>query len=74
MMSVAASLGLILLWDIEGGLSEIDNFLYTSQDHIKVNLAWYWVLGYTFQLLFRSNKMAESSNFCVSIVPGKSFF
>ena len=36
MMSAAASLGLILLWDVEGGLSEIDKFLYASEDHIKV--------------------------------------
>ena len=38
MMSAAASLGLILLWDVEGGLSEIDKFLYASEDHIKVNI------------------------------------
>ena len=38
MMSAAASLGLILLWDVEGGLSEIDKFLYASEDHIKVNV------------------------------------
>ena len=37
MMSAAASLGLILLWDVEGGLSEIDKFLYASEDHIKVS-------------------------------------
>ena len=44
MMSAAASLGLILLWDVEGGLSEIDKFLYASEDHIKVNLGWYCVM------------------------------
>jgi 26S proteasome regulatory subunit N1 len=38
MMSAAASLGLILLWDVEGGLSEIDKFLYASEDHIKVSI------------------------------------
>ena len=40
MMSAAASLGLILLWDVEGGLSEIDKFLYASEDYIKVCLTW----------------------------------
>ncbi|KAI9361204.1 armadillo-type protein [Zopfochytrium polystomum] len=35
MMSAAASLGSILLWDVEVGLTEIDKFLYSSDDNIK---------------------------------------
>jgi 26S proteasome regulatory subunit N1 len=35
MLSTTASLGLILLWDVEGGLTQIDKFLYSNEDHIK---------------------------------------
>jgi len=35
MMSAAASLGMILLWDVDGGLSQIDKYLYASEDYIK---------------------------------------
>ena len=38
MLSATASLGLILLWDVESGLTEIDKYLYSSEDYIKVNL------------------------------------
>ena len=37
MLSSTASLGLILLWDIDGGLTQIDKYLYSSEDYIKVN-------------------------------------
>jgi hypothetical protein len=36
MMSTTASLGLILLWDVDGGLTQIDKYLYSSEDYIKV--------------------------------------
>jgi len=36
MMSAAASLGLVLLWDIDGGLSQLDKYLYSKEDYIKV--------------------------------------
>ena len=36
MMSATASLGLVLLWDVEGGLTQIDKFLYSTEDNIKV--------------------------------------
>ena len=36
MMSVAASLGLSLLWDTEVGLSHIDKYTYSAEEHIKV--------------------------------------
>ena len=35
MMSATASIGLILLWDVDGGLSQIDKYLYSPEDHIK---------------------------------------
>lgn len=35
MMSATASLGLILLWDVDSGLTQIDKYLYSSEDHIK---------------------------------------
>lgn len=36
MMSTAASLGLLLLWDVDGGLSQLDKYLYSKEDYIKV--------------------------------------
>ena len=36
MLSATASLGLILLWDVDAGLTEIDKFLYANDDNIKV--------------------------------------
>ncbi|XKL63369.1 hypothetical protein PGB90_005733 [Kerria lacca] len=35
MLSAAASLGLIHLWDVDGGLTPIDKYLYTTEDYIK---------------------------------------
>jgi len=35
MLSATASMGLILLWDVDGGLSPIDKYLYSAEDHIK---------------------------------------
>ncbi|CAN0219074.1 unnamed protein product [Laminaria digitata] len=35
MMSAAASLGTILLWNVEEGLTQIDKFLYSNEDYIK---------------------------------------
>lgn len=35
MMSATATLGLILLWDVDGGLTQIDKYLYSSEDYIK---------------------------------------
>jgi 26S proteasome regulatory subunit N1 len=37
MMSAAASLGMVLLWDVESGLSQLDKFLYSQEEYIKVN-------------------------------------
>lgn len=34
-MSAAASLGLMLLWDVDSGLTQIDKYLYSSEDNIK---------------------------------------
>ncbi|XP_005187604.1 26S proteasome non-ATPase regulatory subunit 2 [Musca domestica] len=35
MLSATASLGLILLWDVDGGLTMIDKYLYSTEDYIK---------------------------------------
>jgi len=35
MMSAAASLGLSLLWDTDVGLSHVDRFTYSPEEHIK---------------------------------------
>lgn len=35
MLSATASLGLVLLWDVDGGLTPIDKYLYSSEDQIK---------------------------------------
>ncbi|KAG5220191.1 proteasome regulatory particle base [Salix suchowensis] len=36
MMSASASLGLSLLWDTEIGLSHVDKYTYSAEEHIKV--------------------------------------
>lgn len=33
-MSAAASLGMVLLWDVEGGLPQIDRFLYAADNNV----------------------------------------
>ena len=35
MMSAAASLGCIYLWDVENGLTHIDKYTYSDEDYIK---------------------------------------
>uniref|UniRef100_A0A8D0CC95 26S proteasome non-ATPase regulatory subunit 2 n=1 Tax=Scleropages formosus TaxID=113540 RepID=A0A8D0CC95_SCLFO len=35
MLSAAASLGMVLLWDVDGGLTQIDKYLYSTEDYIK---------------------------------------
>lgn len=35
MLSATASLGLILLWDVDGGLTTIDKYLYSTENYIK---------------------------------------
>ena len=37
-MSATASLGLSLLWDTDVGLSHVDKYTYSSEEHIKVCL------------------------------------
>jgi len=39
MMSAAASLGSILLWNVDEGLTQIDKFLYSSEDYVKAGAA-----------------------------------
>jgi 26S proteasome regulatory subunit N1 len=39
MMSAAASLGSILMWNVEEGLTQIDKFLYSSEEYVKAGAA-----------------------------------
>jgi hypothetical protein len=41
MLSATASLGLVLLWDVDGGLTPIDKYLYSAEDYIKVSFYVY---------------------------------
>ena len=34
-MSAAASLGALLLWDVDNGLTQIDKYLYSNEDYVK---------------------------------------
>ena len=46
-MSATASLGTVLLWDVEGGLPQIDRFLYSTDNQVGVGGGWVggWVGG-----------------------------
>ena len=35
MMTATASLGMIMMWDVDGGLQEIDKYLYSADDYVK---------------------------------------
>ncbi|GBB88799.1 hypothetical protein RclHR1_01540022 [Rhizophagus clarus] len=35
MLSAAASIGMIMLWDVDLGLSHVDKYLYSPEDHIQ---------------------------------------
>ena len=35
MLSAAASVGMILMWDIEGGCQQLDKYMYSNEDYIK---------------------------------------
>lgn len=50
MLSATASLGLVLLWDVEGGLTEIDKFLYSNEEAIKVHTIHSLISHMTFLL------------------------
>lgn len=39
MMSATASLGMILLWNVEEGLTQIDKFLYSDEEYVKAGAA-----------------------------------
>lgn len=36
LLSATASLGLILLWDVGQGLTQMDKFFYAKEDYIRV--------------------------------------
>lgn len=39
MMSAAASIGLINLWNVDEGLSRVDKYLYSTEEHVKAGAA-----------------------------------
>ena len=41
-MSATASLGTVLLWDVEGGLPQIDRFLYSTDNQVGGCGEWGW--------------------------------
>lgn len=41
-MTAAASQGLIYRWEVDVGLKEIDKYLYSNDEYIKVNDAVYY--------------------------------
>ena len=47
-MSAAASLGLSLLWDTDVGLSHVDKYTYSSEEHIKVSKFGYQTMPLTY--------------------------
>eukprot|EP01103_Thecamoeba_quadrilineata_P019196 TRINITY_DN766_c0_g4_i1.p1 TRINITY_DN766_c0_g4~~TRINITY_DN766_c0_g4_i1.p1 ORF type:complete len:865 (-),score=217.23 TRINITY_DN766_c0_g4_i1:30-2624(-) len=38
MMSAAASLGLVLLWDVDGGMVQVDKYMYRNEDYVKAGV------------------------------------
>lgn len=38
MMSATASLGMSMLWDTEMGVSQVDKYSYSAEEHIKVSM------------------------------------
>ena len=60
MMSASASLGMILLWDVDSGLSQIDKYLYSQEDYIKVTFCFLSLrrgLYYLLELLLQESEM-----------------
>ena len=60
MLSAAASLGMILLWDVDGGLTQIDKYLYSSEDYIKVHIGHFSVILF---VLLSDNNMVMPQPF-----------
>ena len=40
MLSATASIGLVLLWDVDGGLTQIDKYLYSPGKEINKCYGW----------------------------------
>lgn len=58
MFSATASLGLLHLWDVDGGLTPIDKYLYSKDDQVRI-------LRY---------KFIKSSSFCKFLDQSRSAF
>ena len=60
MMATTASLGMVLLWDVDGGLQQIDKFLYSSDDYIKAGLFSKIILNTFWDKTFKIPSLKES--------------
>lgn len=66
-MSAAASLGLSLLWDTDMGLSHVDKYTYSSEEHIKVIIytyQYFHVDKYPYSRLEHSSQLVSSAQVC----------
>ena len=50
-ISATASIGMITMWDVEGGLPQIDKYLYSSDNHVVAGEEDLWIgsSGYRLQ-------------------------
>ena len=65
MMSTTASLGLILLWDVDAGLTQIDKYLYSTEDYIKVKS---YVISMLRKYKKKKKKIALTVYTCTSVI------
>jgi hypothetical protein len=70
MMSTAASLGLSLLWDTEVGLSHIDKYTYSAEEHIKVSDFFQKLCTVKFLILRPARLVLCSPQECSTLVFG----
>lgn len=61
-MSAAASLGLSLLWDTDVGLSHVDKYTYSSEEHIKVSSQFPKVVEDTFSVIIRRERFLQQAS------------
>ena len=62
--SVTASLGMITLWDVEGGLPQIDKYLYSRDNHVVAGTlcAVQWVVGCDYMLFMTHTQAATATS------------
>lgn len=63
MMSATASLGMILQWNVDEGLSQIDKYLYSPEDYVKAGALLAVGMFQNWRNLF-SNKYSFPLRYC----------